>query len=546
MSDPFDPGQYGGVRFARPKSVWNKDALDPGLVATAGARRYFYSGYPVKAFSTCVACGGGTGIQRAPLGPFVLPLPEGETLEGVEVHTLRWGSPDWLKECEPSLDAWVDRHGYSLRVWSEWPAHYADPKFVEVDMLREFLAGESEWMMYVDADVVVHPLAPAVPLLESGIYLRADQPGRAAREWPEWCRQKFGVLPDESAVYVNAGVWVCDRESARRMLEVIEEPYHSGIMEQNHWNWWIHLAERRGMSRRDLPMEWNRMPKERKPSWFFHLASKKKMRFLRGFREAGLLPDHVKRVPRLPEVPDFGEGAVVWPWASGKAEWDELWFSHRSVMEHWQHQDWPLVLFGDRRPEWWPGEFVKAVSYEDALWMGTQCAEQVLWMNDDIFMLRDQSVEDYRVVPVVRDMEGSLGKTMVARNAWRRGLGQVLMRCHHHGKTTLNYSTHTPYLYQREKVREIFDRFGIFYKIPFESAYHNWHATPHRPMNQMKAAGPHAMEGKWWINPAFAQVTPGFRAEMAARFGESVGRSCAANGAVAAGMVFEGCDLREV
>ncbi|MFK5284181.1 hypothetical protein ACI3PL_31845, partial [Lacticaseibacillus paracasei] len=65
-------------------------------------------------------------------------------------------------------------------------------------------------------------------------------------------------------------------------------------------------------------------------------------------------------------MPDFGKGAVVWPWKSSAAQWDELWFSRQSVIRYWSEKDWPLVLLGDHRPSWWDGEFISAASYEHA------------------------------------------------------------------------------------------------------------------------------------------------------------------------------------
>lgn len=525
--DPFAPEANGGL-------------LDhPALTGADGLLRAPYSQWLVESSrppgthtpGACVACGGGRSFsggvyhpapQRdAPPGPFVLPVPREVPWQSIEVHTLRFGNPDWLAECAPTLDAWCQRHGLPLHVTSSWDPSYPDPKFCEIDMLRAFLAGDSEWMLYLDADIIVHPLAPRPHFAQPGFQIRSDRynfiPAQRAR-WVKWCAGHFGREPADSWVYRNAGVWACDRAAAAALLAVIEAPYHSGIMEQHHFNWWLHLASERGMPVIDLPTEWNRIPEEIAPAWFFHIYSKKKWKNLLTFREAGLLPDEIKRVQLPPPQADFGKGAVVWPWKSSAAEWDELWFSHRSVLAHWSEKDWPLVLLGDRKPDWWPGGFLRADSYEEALWTGSQCAGQVLWMNDDIFLLADQSPADLAQARHLKDKRADLGKTLVAENVWRRGLGQVLMRCHHHGRGTLDFSTHTPYLYQREKVAEIFREFGIFHKIPFETAYHNWHASPAAPCGE-KSNGPHDLAEKLWINPRFLQVTPAFRAEMARRFG---------------------------
>jgi hypothetical protein len=517
MHDPFDPIHHGGIQFAHDHPI---EHLGDGFQRIGWTPPSQLGSAPTG----CFTCGGFSRGQpyqpvAAPTGPFILPAAPERSPIAIEVHTLRFGNPPWLRECAPTLDAWCERHAIQLHVTRQWDPTYPDPKFCEVDMLRGFLAGSNEWMLYVDADVVVHPSAPRPHFELPGFHIREDTHGRANTRWFAWCQEKFGRTPDPEYLYRNAGVWACDRAAAAAMLAVIELPYHEGIMEQDQWNWWISLAAGQGMPLHILGHEWNRFPKEHKPSWFFHIFAKNKLKHLLKFRQKALLPDPVKPLDGLPPLIDLGPGVVVWPWASGKAEWDELWFSHRSVLKHWSEKDWPLVLLADKRPDWWPGKFIHASRYEDALWLGTQLADQVLWMNDDIFLIADSSPADYQAVPVLEDMREKLGQTLVAPNSWRRGLGQVLMRLHHHRKTTLNYSTHTPYLYQRQKVAEIFRRFGIFYKLPFESAYHNWHATPTYPAERAKAKSPQDMAGKLWINPAFRQVTPAFREEMAARFG---------------------------
>lgn len=515
IANPFAP-ELHGVTWEDPPAVnvirkarltWLDEAL-----AAAPSDRIRIGG--------CVMCRGGTrsGALNPPLAPYMLSVPVDVPRIKIEVHTLRWGDADWMRECVPTLDAWCARHEIPLIVTSEWDASYPDPKFCEVDMLRSFLAGDSDWMFYVDADIVVHPLAPFPYFGESGFYIREDTHGRSNKRWFEWCREKFGRVPDPDYLYRNAGVWACDREAARRMLEVIETPYHEGIMEQDQWNWWISHAVAKGMELHTLPHEWNRFPREVRPSWFFHIYSKAKMFHLERFRQAGLLPDGVKRIDnRVPEVPDFGEGAVVWPWLSTAAPWEDLWFSHRSVLAHWSEK-WPLVLVGDACPEWWPGKFIKASGYDDALWISVQCARRTLLMNDDIFMLQNQSPEDLAIARHGGDAYDRMGEYMVAENTWKRGLGQVLMRCHHHGRGTLDFSTHTPYLFERDKAREVLDVFGCFYKIPFETAYFNWHRVPSAPCVE-KAVNVNKLGGAKWINVERHQYTDALRSELEQRWG---------------------------
>lgn len=212
----------------------------------------------------------------------------------VEVHTIRFGGAWWVKFCAPTLDQWCRKNGYHLRVWDadDIPADYPTAKFCQIDMLREFLAGDSEWLLYVDADVYVHPEAGGFPVDESlsGFMIRPDRPSKFSRSWPKWCGAKFGRRPSRSWVYRNAGVWACDRKAAEAMLAVISPPYHEAVQEQHQWNWWIACAAGSGMRVSDLPQGWNNWPSEDTPGSFYHLCGRKKYAKVCSLRDRGLIP----------------------------------------------------------------------------------------------------------------------------------------------------------------------------------------------------------------------------------------------------------------
>jgi hypothetical protein len=216
----------------------------------------------------------------------------------VEVHTIRYGDAWWLRACSKTLDDWAERHGHKLRVWGpgDIPDGYPSAKFCEIDMLREFLAGKSDWLIYVDADVYVKDDAPAHPFgeVKDGFHIRPDiQESRGVRAWPRWVRRR---IPDPENirhgwVYRNAGVWACDRGAAREMLAVIEAPFFEGYMEQHQWNWWLASAASRGMKVVDLPKAWNSYPRESDASdRFLHLAGRRKASKWRDLVARGLIP----------------------------------------------------------------------------------------------------------------------------------------------------------------------------------------------------------------------------------------------------------------
>lgn len=208
----------------------------------------------------------------------------------MQVHTIRFGNPWWLRLCAPTLDAWCSRHKHPLKVWSteNISAEYPEPKYCEIDMLREFVASEDDWMVYVDADVYVDASAPAHPTLSSGFWMREDLPGGGPRDFRRWLRRHRKSA--EGWIYRNAGVWMCDKTSATKLLETITPPYLPGCMEQHQWNWWLSEAARNGLRVGILPPSWNAWAYESKKGAFYHIAGKRKVARLAMFRANGRIP----------------------------------------------------------------------------------------------------------------------------------------------------------------------------------------------------------------------------------------------------------------
>lgn len=189
-----------------------------------------------------------------------------------EIHTLRFGAAPWMPRCVQSLENWCERHNYPLTVWGDpkvWEK-YPSPKFCEIDMLKAFLAGESDRMIYVDADVLTHTEAPEFPVL-AGMAMSTDHPHREHNEhWINWCEENFGVTP-EGWDYSNAGVWSIDRAAAKKLLTVMKPPFIEEFQEQHAINAWAYQAHKKGMKFSRLPSEWNRYGRDFQPSWFWHL-----------------------------------------------------------------------------------------------------------------------------------------------------------------------------------------------------------------------------------------------------------------------------------
>lgn len=193
----------------------------------------------------------------------------------IEAHTLRYGNAAWLGLCVPSLEKWCGRNGYDLNVWDGMKDGYPHPKFCEIDMLRDFVAGSADRFLYVDADVLVHPDAPPFDVTGDGFHAATDQyHATHAEDWRGWCGTVFGEIPPEGTVYHNAAVWTCDREAAQRFLVQAQPPFHEALMDEYQWNWWLWNARREGMKFSLLPDKWNHSPKQPEipdGTWFFHV-----------------------------------------------------------------------------------------------------------------------------------------------------------------------------------------------------------------------------------------------------------------------------------
>ena len=184
--------------------------------------------------------------------------------------------------------------------------------------------------------------------------------------------------------------------------------------------------------------------------------------------------------------------AVVWPWKPVQEAWNALKFSLRSVHTFFEDQECPLYVIGASAPNWLKKTgrvtHVPISSYDGALAFGVQVADEVVWMNDDIYLLRPTSWDDMRVALTEGTLDEFEDELRKPGNVWRRLLGDACaeLRKRGHGPVW-RFSTHTPYLYEREKALEILRAFYITHKTPFETLYHNYHHAPHESCEPHKA-----------------------------------------------------------
>lgn len=445
------------------------------------------------------------------------------------VYTFRYGHCADVKHCAKSLELWCSRHNYDLVIWDDskiTKGKYPHQKFDVIDMMEEFLSSDYDYFIVVDADVMFSLEAgpfdhgaksPADPCVcahrdGEGIHLLAYRTAVAS-----FHATHYGIPPSDKPLtvpYYNAGFWGATRAGVQLLRSVDNGVYIDNTMEQNTWNAWIMLSGIRVEEQNpdtyllacQLPM--NKCRARADSEWHsFHCAGDKSAAYARA---CATLPGAVSR-PDIYDLADMemvaspniahvmarstrplkwfdtskhyvGPRAVVWPWRGASAAWDELRYSMRSVEKFLDDNDCPMIVLSDFRPNWLAKnsgrvKWIQSWTYEDCISIGTQIADQVLWMNDDIFLLQPCTWESFNTWLYSSDAGADravIDKLMGDRsNSWKRGLGASLDMLSAAGFTTRNYSLHKPYLYNRAHSRRILRTTGVFHKIPFETLYGN-------------------------------------------------------------------------
>jgi hypothetical protein len=188
------------------------------------------------------------------------------------------------------------------------------------------------------------------------------------------------------------------------------------------------------------------------------------------------------------------ERAIVCPWLSTVAKWQELKYMLRSIHKFFEDKECPIIVICDKAPKWFkPGgrlQFIEVTQYEQSkragLWeavqQGYQIANEVGWWNDDIYLLKDVGWEDIRVALSLGEFKMTPHDMRRSQNEWLVNVGHALEDLNRTGiKDIKNVATHTPYLFEIEKSREIMSTYHLRHRGSWVTLYHNHHGTPTKP-----------------------------------------------------------------
>lgn len=226
--------------------------------------------------------------------------------------------------------------------------------------------------------------------------------------------------------------------------------------------------------------------------------------------------------------------AICLPWLAKEAKWEELRYALRSIDLHWTDRECPIFILGPERPTWLKeGEsrvrFIpidysrgKRRGLHEAFRIGTTIADEVAWWNDDIYLLRDCGWEALRTALTEGCLDGKVSKMLQSKNGWQRALAEACLTLYHHGvRSVMRFTTHTPYLFEREKSLEVFKRFRLPFKGGWVTYYHGWHGTPHQPIGRLKVNQlSRVPEEALFLNHSDKNLTDDLKLALKVRFSE--------------------------
>lgn len=404
--------------------------------------------------------------------------------ESLVCYTWQYGNAPWIPAFLPSLRQWAKRQGIELNVDAQEAITKGLRESPYRQWIQHFLAGEFDWMMHVDADVMIHPLAPHLlhTKREGGLWAHelAFPKGRCAA-WRKWVKTSYQrEIPDDFP-YANDGVWLLDRQTAAQLLPLTEGYMAPNLPQEFYFNWWRFLLSKQSPERlKPLEAIWNRLPvAERKlqPAWFYHCAGREKGAVMKDLQVNGFLP--VPRPPMTfqswPEKAEM-EKMISMPYRADIDIWkgELLRYALRSL-DQYGFGDWPLIVWGPERPEWLDESVFR---YEDMLQRTAlrafALADKVLYMHDDIFLLRHCSEADFaEPLHLGVNLIEKIPALMHSENKWQLGRGVIASRLHHElGMDSVpDFCTHTPHLLYRNEARKAFDYFGNWFNFPQELAF---------------------------------------------------------------------------
>ncbi len=167
---------------------------------------------------------------------------------------------------------------------------------------------------------------------------------------------------------------------------------------------------------------------------------------------------------------------------SSVGDCEELRYSLRSLEQNIK-EPFDVTIIG-YKPKWLNTKQVRYIYYSQcdkryhnslhAIDIMSNIVDEFILFNDDIYLLQPVTQETFKQIYYLQDLNKI---TNWGNRYYQQKLKEMFYDVKSKGLYGLNYATHTPYLFNSQKVREIiYDVFKLFEKefVSFESYYYNY------------------------------------------------------------------------
>lgn len=184
--------------------------------------------------------------------------------------------------------------------------------------------------------------------------------------------------------------------------------------------------------------------------------------------------------------------SLVIPYLASEAQGDELKYALRSILQNARFPG-SIVIIGDK-PEW--------LEETEAIFLGVErtsdnpqidtmnklkmaissdlVSEKFIFSNDDIYFVSPVALCDIETLKCV----GDLNPNNFNGKMYKENMERTIELLKNNNLSILNFGTHTPFFFEKDKVAEIFEKFPEINEegYLFESIYFNYHYKGWNPI----------------------------------------------------------------